>query len=264
MEQVNAPVVSNTHLTGEYWLLEVEAPSIAAALEPGQFVNIRIEGSLAPFLRRPFSVYRVNEEKTRLQVAYKVIGDGTRLMRDTLQPGRNCDLIGPLGKGYDLPKDAKTIALVGRGIGIAALPTLADMAASCGVRIHAFLSARTRDNLVGAEIFASHGGQVFTHADDTPDDVAMVTDHLLEMAKTVEFSAIYVCGSNRLIRVADALARQLNIPAQSAMEQHMACGFGDCHGCIIEVNLDKGGLKRGYREVCHHGPVFNTWEVTNA
>ena len=109
MEQVNAPVVSNTHLTGEYWLLEVEAPSIAAALEPGQFVNIRIEGSLAPFLRRPFSVYRVNEEKTRLQVAYKVIGDGTRLMRDTLQPGRNCDLIGPLGKGYDLESFTKFV-----------------------------------------------------------------------------------------------------------------------------------------------------------
>ncbi|MGR3377881.1 dihydroorotate dehydrogenase electron transfer subunit [Salipiger abyssi] len=264
MEQTDAPVVSNTHLTGEYWLLEVEAPSVAAALEPGQFVNIRIRDSLAPFLRRPFSVYRVNPEKTHLQVAYKILGNGTRLMKETLQPGALCDLIGPLGKGFELPEDAKTIALVGRGIGIAALPMLADLAAARGVTSHAFLSARSRDNLVGAEIFASHGGQVFTHADDTPDDVALVTDHLLQMAESTAFDAMYVCGSNRLIRQVDKLARAHGIPAQSAMEQHMACGFGDCHGCIIEVNLDRDGESRGYREVCHHGPVFNTWEVANA
>lgn len=264
MEQLDATVVSNAHLTGEYWLLEVEAPSIAAALEPGQFVNIRIRDSLAPFLRRPYSVFRVNPEKTRLQVAYKIIGRGTQLMKETLQPGALCDLIGPLGKGFDLPPEAKTIALVGRGIGIAAMPTLADLAAARGITSHAFLSARTRDNLVGSEIFASHGGQVFTHSDDTPSGVTLVTDHLLHMAENTEFDAIYVCGSNRLIKVADGLARKRGIPAQSAMEQHMACGFGDCHGCVIEVNLDREGETKGYREVCHYGPVFNTWEVVNA
>lgn len=264
MEQINASVLSNEPLTGEYWLLEVDAPSISAALEPGQFVNIRVNGEHGPFLRRPFSVYRVSSDRTRLQVAYKLVGEGCRLMRDTLRPGTTCDLIGPLGTGYDLPAEARTIALVGRGIGIAALPTLADLAASRGITSHAFLSARTRENIVGTEIFSHHGGMVFLHSDDQPGGVTMVTDHLLAEASKIDFDAIYVCGSNRLVRAADTLARKLNIPAQSAMEQHMACGFGDCHGCVIEVNLDPAGEKKAYREVCHYGPVFNTWEVVNA
>src|SRR3977135_2965777 len=119
-----APVVANQHLTGDYWLIEIEAPSIARGLRPGQFVNIRIEGSLTPFLRRPFSVYRVSRDRKRLQVAYKILGEGTRLMSTkNLESGR-CDVIGPLGRGFTLPAGAKNIAVIGRGIGIAALPTL--------------------------------------------------------------------------------------------------------------------------------------------
>jgi dihydroorotate dehydrogenase electron transfer subunit len=92
----------------------------------------------------------------------------------------------------------------------------------------------------------------------------MVTDHLRALAERVDFDALYVCGSNRLARAVHALADRLGITAEIAMEQHMACGFGDCHGCVIDVNVDPGGRERAYREVCHYGPVFNTWEVVNA
>lgn len=263
MEQIKAPVVFNKHLTGEYWLIEVEAPGIARDLTPGQFVNIRIEGSLSPFLRRPFSVFRVSPDRRRLQVAYKIIGDGTRLMSTTMPASGTCDLIGPLGKGFTLPENAKRIAVVGRGIGIAALPTLVDEAVSRGAEVHAFLSARNAANLVGIDVFEEQGCSVIGHTDEERG-VPLVTDHLLPLAEELDFDAIYVCGSNRLIRAAHALASLKGIPSQAAMEQHMACGFGDCHGCIIEVNLDREGREQGYREVCHHGPVFDTWEVTHA
>lgn len=261
--QVTAPVVFNEHLTGEYWLMEVKAPEIASRLTPGQFVNIRIEGSLSPFLRRPFSVFRISPDRQRLQVAYKIIGDGTRLMSSTMPKGGVCDLIGPLGHGFLLPKGAKRIAVVGRGIGIAALPTLVDEARANKVEVHAFLSARNAANLVGLDIFAEGGNKVIAHTDEERG-VPLVTDHLLPLVSKIEFDAFYVCGSNRLIRAVNALALSLGKPAQAAMEQHMACGFGDCHGCIIEVNLDREGSEKAYREVCHHGPVFDTWEVAHA
>jgi hypothetical protein len=87
LKQIMAPVVSNSPLTGDYWLLDVDAPTIAGDLRPGQFVNIRIEGRLAPFTRRPFSVYRLSKDRHRLQVAYKLVGEGTRLMMETMPPG---------------------------------------------------------------------------------------------------------------------------------------------------------------------------------
>jgi dihydroorotate dehydrogenase electron transfer subunit len=263
LQQSNAYVVSNAHLTGDYWLIEIEAPSIARDLRPGQFVSIRIAGSLSPFLRRPFSVYRVSRDRCRLQVAYKVLGEGTRLMMTTMPTGGRCDVIGPLGRGFGLPANARRIAVIGRGIGIAALPTLVDEAVAKRIEVYAFLSARTAPNIVGLDIFAQHGCPVETHTDDAPG-VRMVTDHLAALVDRLDFDAFYVCGSNRLARATHALASRLGIMSQIAMEQHMACGFGDCHGCVIEVKLDPEGRETAFREVCHYGPVFETWEVVNA
>jgi dihydroorotate dehydrogenase electron transfer subunit len=48
------------------------------------------------------------------------------------------------------------------------------------------------------------------------------------------------------------------------MEQHMACGFGDCHGCVVAVNVARDGNEKAFHEVCHYGPVFDTWEIVNA
>lgn len=262
MEQLRAPVVFNRHLTGDYWLIEVEAPSIVRCFAPGQFVNIRIEGSLAPYLRRPFSVYRISRDRERLQVAYKVVGEGTRLMTTTMPAGGYCDLIGPFGHGFTLPEKAGEIAVIGRGIGIAALPTLIDEAVERGIAVHGFLSARTRDNLVAIDVLEQHGCSVTCHTDEEAPG-CLVTDSLPAVAAVRSLDAFYVCGSNRLAKATDALARTLGVPAEIAMEQHMACGFGDCHGCVIEVNLDSKKQEKAYREVCHHGPVFQTWEVVD-
>ena len=263
LHQIKAPVTQNAPLTGDYWLLEVHSPEIAGRLEPGQFVNIRLENSLAPYTRRPFSVYRVTHNRTRLQVAYKILGEGTRLMSRTMPPGGVCDIIGPLGHGFTLPANARRIAVIGRGIGIAALPTLVDEAVSKGIEVYGFLSARDAANLVAAEIFAEHGCRVFSHTDESAPGT-LVTAQLEALVGDVAFDAFYVCGSNRLIRAAYTMAQRLGIMAEAAMEQLMACGFGDCHGCVIEVNLDPDGKDKGYREVCHYGPVFQAWEVIDA
>jgi dihydroorotate dehydrogenase electron transfer subunit len=91
-----------------------------------------------------------------------------------------------------------------------------------------------------------------------------VTDGLAALAEKLEFDAFYVCGSNRLARAVHALAEKRNVPAEIAMEQHMACGFGDCHGCVIPVNVRSSRREKAFREVCTHGPVFQTWEVVDA
>lgn len=263
MYQLKASVVFNRPLTGDYWLLEIEAPEIARPLAAGQFVNIRIDNSLAPFTRRPFSVYRVSKDRTRLQVAYKIVGEGTRLMTTTIVESGRCDVIGPLGRGFTLPTNANRIAVVGRGIGTAALPMLVDEAAEKGVIVEGFLSARTRPNIVAVDIFEEHRFPVHLHVDGDRT-VKMVTDHLAREMASTRFDAVYVCGSNRLARAAYKLAEDAGIPSEIAMEQHMACGFGDCHGCVIAVNTDRTCNETAWREVCHHGPVFQTWEVVNA
>jgi dihydroorotate dehydrogenase electron transfer subunit len=167
-----------------------------------------------------------------------------------------------LGKGFSIPRGAKRIAVVGRGIGIAALPTLMDAAVAQGIEVHGFISARDMANLVGADIFAELGCPLVTHTDEAHPG-ALVTDRLRDMLPGVSFDAFYVCGSNRLVRAVHGMAQQAGVLAEAAMEQHMACGFGDCHGCVIEVNQDLLGGSKAFREVCHYGPVFNAWEVVD-
>ena len=262
MHQILAPILKNRPLTGDYWLLELEAREMASTLVPGQFVNIRVDRSWTPFLRRPFSVYRVDRARGAVQVAYKVLGAGTEMMTRMIE-GSRCDVIGPLGNAFSIPKHAKRIALVGRGIGIAALPMLADTAAARGIDVRAYLSARTTENLVAIDVFREHGFDVVTHVDGD-GLVGQVTDYLERDLESLEFDAIYVCGSNRLLAAADEFSRKIDVPSEAAMEQHMACGFGDCHGCVIEVKSDRENAETCWREVCHHGPVFQTWEVVRA
>src|SRR6202007_586629 len=94
-----------------------------------------------------------------------------------------------------LPQGARRIAVIGRGIGIAALPTLIDAAAERGGAVHGFLSARTAPNIVATDIFEEHGFRFETHVDETPN-VPLVTDHLERAMRTKSFDAIYVCGSH--------------------------------------------------------------------
>src|SRR5262249_60494233 len=159
-------------------------------------------------------------------------------MIDTTQ-GRAWDPVGPFARGFRLPERAKRIAVVGRGIGIAALPTLVDEAAARGIDVHGFLSARTRPNLVALDIFASYGFPVSTHTDDASS--GLVTDHLVALAEKRDFDAFYVCGSNRLARAGQALAARTGAPAGRPKEQHQACGFGACHGCRSKRKLGCGG-----------------------
>jgi dihydroorotate dehydrogenase electron transfer subunit len=263
VRQVFGEVVSNQPLTGEYWLLEIDAPVVAKDLRAGQFINIRMGDGFSPYLRRPFSVYRLGRDRASLQIAYKIVGIGTELMTTSFPAGSPADILGPLGRGFALPDAARRIALVGRGIGNAALPILAEEAGEKGIEVYSFLSARNTPNLAGVEVFEELSHRVFIHTDDQ-GDVDMVTDHLEALLPDTPFDAIYVCGSKRLTREAHAMATRLGIPAQVALEQYMACGFGDCHGCVVEVNLDRDASVQAYHEVCTYGPVFDTWEVIGA
>src|SRR5262249_61486895 len=176
-------------------------------------------------------------------------------MIDTTQ-GRAWDPVGPFARGFRLPERAKRIAVVGRGIGIAALPSLVDEAAARGIDVHGFLSARTRPNLVALDIFASYGFPVSTHTDDASS--GLVTDHLVALAEKRDFDAFYVCGSNRLARAVHPLAARTGAPAEIAVGQHMARGFRARPRRAVRGNPDARGPPEAVRARSPHRPRVRT------
>src|SRR5882757_5081167 len=142
-EEALCPVVAHDWVNAEYKHLVVEASPKALAVRPGQFFNLLCPspdmGEL--WLRRPQSVYRIDRPKGRLEFLYKCVGRGTRGLA-TLKVGERLNMVGPLGTGFTLDPACKHIVVLGRGVGIATLGPVSQLAGDHGVGVTAILSAR--------------------------------------------------------------------------------------------------------------------------
>src|SRR5215475_5626801 len=115
-----APVLINRQLARDTWLIRLQAPELARAIRPGQFLMIRLCGSSDPLLGRPFALYDTfldeRGEVAGLDVVYLVVGKMTGLLAK-LRAGDSVDVWGPLGNGFPDLSGREEVALVAGGIG---------------------------------------------------------------------------------------------------------------------------------------------------
>lgn len=250
-----ATVLSNTAVNDEYFHLKLAADGLALTARAGQFFNLACPATDidSPYLRRPMSVYRVSPDRGEVEFLYKVTGAGTRGLA-TLVGGDSLAILGPLGNGFELNPRWKNIVVVGRGVGLATLAPLAEMAASRGVNVTAILSARAPGLVMSVQRFEDAGARVVvvTDEDDTshPDNVERLLLGLIESGRA---DAFFTCGSNRLMLLLKRVAARFQIPGEVAMEQQMACGLGMCFCCVRNFTSSQGTEQR---RVCVEGPVF--------
>jgi dihydroorotate dehydrogenase electron transfer subunit len=255
-----AEVVRNEAVNAEYRHLVVNCSEEAAAAQPGQFFQLLCPQPAGeqPFLRRPMSLYGADPGKRQVEFLYKVTGAGTRGL-DMLKPGDRLDIMGPLGVGFALDPDWRHIVAVGRGAGLATLAPLARAAKANGTRVTAVFSARRPELLVSVELFQRHGADVIAVTDaEATSGPANVERILRRQIAEGRCDAFFTCGSSRLMRVQQRLAREFELPGQVAMEQQMACGIGLCYCCVRDFNV---GGEIVNRRVCWDGPVFDLLEA---
>ncbi len=255
-----AEVVDNASVNAEYRCLTARCGSLATAAQPGQFFQLLCPQPPGehPFLRRPMSVYGVDPAKGEVEFLYKVAGAGTRGLA-TLAAADTLDIMGPLGVGFTIDPAWRHIVVVGRGAGLATLAPLAKAARANGAKVIAILSARRPDLLVSVDVFERQGAEVLTVTDsEEASDPANVERILRGLIANGPCDGLFTCGSNRLLRVQQQLAREFSIPGQVAMEQQMACGIGLCHCCVRDFDVN-GEIV--HRRVCWDGPVFDMLEA---
>ena len=253
-------VVSHVWLNDEYRHLVLEAPEPAPLARAGQFFNLECPHTAEdkPYLRRPMSLYRADPANGIVEFLYKVTGVGTRGLA-SIKVGRTMRLLGPLGVGFSIDPAARSIVVLGRGVGLATLAPLAELAASRGVAVTAILSARTPATVMSVDRFAAIGARIEIVLDsDGSSDPANVERILRACAAEGRADAFYTCGSNRLMLLMQRLGRELSIPGEVALEQQMACGLGMCFCCVR--NFSVGGTVEA-RRVCSEGPVFRLDEA---
>ena len=258
VEESLCPVVAHEWVNEEYKHLVVKASPKALVAQPGQFFNLLCpspdEGAV--WFRRPQSVYRVARSGGRIEFLYKVVGRGTRGLA-TLVPGDQLNMVGPLGVGFSLKAGWKNVVVLGRGVGLATMAPISQLAGERGVRVTAILSARSDELALAADLFENVGSVIKVLDSDGTSAVENVEALLRRLISENKADAFFTCGSNRLLQLMKRLGREHGIPGQAAMEQIMACGLGPCYICVrtFEVNG-----KREMRRVCIEGPVFDLQE----
>src|SRR5450631_2691444 len=165
-EEALCPVVSHDWVNSEYKHLIVQASAKALAVKPGQFFNLLCPSPDAGelWLRRPQSVYRIDRQEGRIEFLYKCVGRGTHGLA-TAKPGDMLNIVGPLGIGFHLEPAWKNIVVLGRGVGLATLAPISQLAAEHGVGVTAILSARSRALVMADDLFGQVGSQTITVVD---------------------------------------------------------------------------------------------------
>ena len=232
-----------------------------AAVQPGQFVMVQVSSGHALLLRRPFSVFGVIGDPGQpegIELLYKVVGRGTKMLAG-YAPGEGLDLLGPLGRGFDLtqaPPGNGPYYLAAGGIGVAPIRFLAHHLAVSGyeaARCHVFLGGRNRSELLCRDDFIDIGMVVTVTTDDgSAGDQCLITDPLQTAIENQPPVTLFACGPSGMLQCIAGIVERFRIDCQVSMETLMACGMGACLGCAIE-GCDSA---KPYLHVCKDGPVF--------
>lgn len=251
-------VTSNEALHNNYFLLKLTTHSgeKLPSMSPGQFVEIRVDGSPNTFLRRPISINFIDDAANELWLLIQKVGEGTQALSKLLI-GASLNLVLPLGNTFSMPQ-AKTgkVLLIGGGVGTAPMLYWGSVLAASGYHVTFLLGARSHSDLLQLEHFSLYGRVLATTEDGSFGEEGYVTQHSVLQKETFDF--IYTCGPKPMMMAVASYASKNQIECEVSLENTMACGIGVCLCCVEKTQA-------GHVCVCTDGPIFNikklTWQI---
>lgn len=258
MKLIQSELLSQDEICPDIFRIQIKVPEIAGICQPGQFVHLKVTEGIDPLLRRPFSIHGASVEQGTLDLLYRVVGQGSRVMAG-MKPGDRWSILGPLGNGFNLECDFDHAVIVAGGMGSAPVLFLIEKLLAMKKRITFLWGARVCDEIFGVKKLTDAGMDVRIATDDgSRGHHGFVTDLLSEFLKDHapnDRMLGFVCGPEPMMAQVQKLALPTAFPWQVSMERHMACGVGVCMGCGITMT---SGLMQ---MVCKDGPIFDLREV---
>lgn len=278
----SAAVLSHEAFAADQFVLRLDAPKCASAATPGSFIHLQCDESLP--MRRPLSIMRADPANGWIEVLYKIVGPGLRLLSHK-KPGDRVSSLGPIGCGFVAHKERPRTLLVGGGVGIPPMVFLAEtLRERSDIKFKPLV-------LMGSEVpFPFRARPSTILAPGMPEGViacmplleswgvpsrlatlagyagcydGYVTDLAAAWLESLDDTSLkevemFACGPTPMLKAAASVARHFNIPAQVSLEEFMACAVGGCAGCAVRVMTPQGPAMR---KVCVEGPVFDAQTV---
>src|SRR5436190_315670 len=280
MRLAGAELIDSREILPNQWLQAYRAPELTAGVRAGQFVHVRTGDYAGMVLRRPFSYNTIDAASGTLTIHFRTVGRGTDWFTH-LRPGDRVDMLGPLGRPFEVDPRSRHLLLIAGGLGIAGVRSLADEALRDGRQVTVLFGAASARDVYPSSLLPDEVEYVIATDDGSVGHRGFVT----ELVPTYEAWAdqAFACGPAPMLaalaRLAAGRRERLGVaklgrkrgagkpdamgsPAarrkaflQVSMEQNMGCAVGACLGCVI---LGANGQPQ---RVCREGPVFAADEV---
>lgn len=239
-------LIENKKVNGKYFKLAFRSSKLSGNIRPGQFLHVRVSQGQDPYLRRPFSYFRVSPGK--VEILYEVLGRGTSILSGK-KKGDILRVMGPLGNAFTGNLGKKKRILVAGGVGVPPLVFLAEKYPTeyllIGTKSKAELLPKSEMKKVRAKVLCStEDGSCGTRG-----LVTLLLEKILKEGHPGEFF-IQTCGPKPMMKAVITLAAKYGVEGEASWDESMACGVGACLGCMVKT---KDGLKRA----CADGPVFS-------
>ena len=280
MRLVRTELVDSREILPGQWLQSFHAPTLATGSRAGQFVHVRTGDLSGLVLRRPFSINTADPVSGTITIHYRTIGRGTEWFT-RLRPGDAVDMLGPLGRPFEVDHRSSHLLLVAGGLGMAGVRYLADEAIRDGRQVTLLFGAASARDVYPSSLLPDEVEYVIATDDGSVGHRGFVTELVPDYEAWADQA--FACGPAPMLAALARLAAgrrdrlgvaklgrkrgggkadPLGSPAarrksylQVSMEQNMGCAVGACLGCVIM------GTNGTPQRVCREGPVFAAEEV---
>jgi dihydroorotate dehydrogenase electron transfer subunit len=280
MRLVAAELVDSREILPGQWLQSFHAPALANGSRAGQFVHAKTGDMSGLVLRRPFSINTADPVTGTITIHYRIVGRGTDWFTH-LRPGDTVDMLGPLGRPFEVDPRSRHLLLIAGGLGMAGVRFLADEALRDGRQVTLLFGAASASEVYPSYLLPDEIEYVVATDDGSLGHRGFVTELVPEYEAWADQS--FACGPYGMLK---ALSKQVEgrrerlgvatlgrkrgagrpdavgSPAarrkaflQVSMEQNMGCAVGACLGCVVM------GVSGTPQRVCREGPVFASDEV---
>ncbi len=249
---VRATIIKTRRISSDVSIITLDCPSIAATAKPGNFVNVKVNDTTQPLLRRPFSIHDV--QGSMIDIMVKSIGCGSALFCNS-EEGSTVMVLGPLGNCFDITTQKfNTAVLVSGGIGTAPMFFLEKTLAAKGIKVINLVGGRSKDDLLTKDL----GNCSFATDDGSTGLKGTVVDLLRnELSDFNKEGALklFACGPNPMLKALAKFCRDHQLSCDVSLESVMGCGIGICYGCSVEIIDPDGGVRTIL--LCREGPVID-------
>ena len=232
--------------------LTVTLPESAGEIKGGQFLNIST-GDGSRLLKRPFGIVRADGND--VTVCFQIKGEGTVALSQA-KVGDKLSVLLPLGNGFNLPKSAKNVVIIGGGVGV--FPIVPVVSGNADKKFYSYLGFRNKACACFLEEFERGGKLTVVTDDGSLGNKDNAVNAYFKEVNSVPADLIIACGPPVMLRALKQKLKENNVktPCLVSLEERMGCGIGACLVCVCKKS--DGSNAR----VCKDGPVFDINEVT--